>query len=291
MANEYGIYDIAGLKVKIEGAGEQLNKRMSEYVLPLPKEGGHTYDLGVYIRKTQEKIVLPDNYVDLYTGRMWNLFEAGNRRGIYKTLKYIEDEISVCVELSKNRADLTLLSLCDEDCKAREYGFSGYAISELMLRHKRLVLHSSCISVDGRAILFSAPSGTGKSTHTALWEKYVKDTVYVNDDTPVIRLDGDKVCACGSPWSGKTDLNSNISSQLYGIVFLERGEKNHIEQLSGSEAFARLFGETRKFPFKDSVDLATDLCNELVERVPIYRLSCNISKEAVDIVKDTVLGM
>ncbi len=291
MTSGYDIYDIAGLKVKLEGTGEQLNKRMSEYVLPLPKEGEHTCDLGVYILKTQDKILLPDNYTDLYTGKMWNLFQADNCRGVYKTLKSMEDEISVYMEISQNRADLTLLSVTDEDCKAREYGFSGYAISELMLRHKRLVLHSSCISVNGRAILFSAPSGTGKSTHTGLWQEYVKDTVYINDDTPIIRLDSDKVYACGSPWSGKTNLNSNISSQLDGIVFLERGDKNYIEELGGTEAFARLLGETRKFPFKDSIEMASELCGELIERVPIYRLSCNISKEAVEVVKNAVLGM
>ena len=289
MASEYDIYDIAGLKVKLEGAGEQLNKRMSEYVLPLPKEGEHTCDLGVYIHKTQDKIVLPGNYTDLYTGEMWNLFEADSCRGVYKTLKSMEDEISVYMEISQNRADLTLLSVTDEDCKVREYGFSGYAISELMLRHKRLVLHSSCISVNGRAILFSAPSGTGKSTHTGLWKRYVKDTVYINDDTPIIRLDRDKVYACGSPWSGKTNLNSSISSEVFGIVFLERGNKNHIEKLCGAQAFARLLGETRKFPFKDSVEMAAEFCGELIERVPIYRLSCDISEEAVRVVQREIL--
>ena len=285
MASDYNIYDIAGLKIKFEGAGEQLNKCMSEYVLPLPKEGEPTCDLGVYIHKTQDKIMLPGNYTDLYTSEMWNLFEADSCRGVYKKLSSMADEVSVYMEISKNIADITLLSMTDEDCKVREYGFSGYAISELMLRHKRLVLHSSCISVNGQAILFSAPAGTGKSTHTELWKRYVNDTVYINDDTPIIRLDGDKVYACGSPWSGKTSLNSNISSQVLGIVFLERGNENHIEQLDGAQAFARLLGETRKFPFKDSVELSVGLCSELIERIPIYRLSCDISEEAVRVVQ------
>lgn len=290
MANEYGIYDIAGLKVKIEGMGEQLNKRMSEYVLPLPKEGEHTYNLGVNIRKTQDKISLPENFRQVHSGAMWNLIETDNCQGIYKTLKSMEDEVSLYIEISQNKAEISLLSISDDDCKAREYAFSGYAMSQLLLQHNRLVLHSSCISTGGQAILFSAPSGTGKSTHTGLWQKYVKDTVYINDDTPIIRLDSQKVYACGSPWSGKTDLNSNISSPLAGIVFLERGEKNTIEPIKGADAFARLLGETRKFPFRNAVEKATELCGELIERVPVFRLTCDISEEAVRVVHKAVLG-
>lgn len=194
----------------------------------------------------------------------------------------MEDEISMFLNFSADRADLSILSLSEDDSRVREYAFSGYAISQMMLNYNRLVIHSSCISVDGRAVLFSAPSGTGKSTHTGLWQRYVKDTLYINDDTPIIRLDcADKVYACGSPWSGKTNLNSNITSELKAIVFLERGKRNFIEPISGAEAFARLLGETRKLPFKDAVDKATELCGELIKRVPVYRLSCDISEEAV----------
>lgn len=292
MSDKVAIYGIAGLKVKFEGAGENLKNRMSEYMLPLPKEGEHTCDIGVFINRTPDEITLPDNFKEMDSDHsLWNLFETDEFKGLYRYLEKIPDCLGTRMDLYENSAKLTLLSLKEEDAVVREYAYSGFAMAQLLLKHKRMVLHSSCISVDGQAILFSAPSGTGKSTHTQLWQEYVGGVSYINDDTPILRFDkSDEVYACGSPWSGKTTLNSNVSVPLKAIVFLERGTENSIEKIGGAEAFARLVGEARKLPFKDAVELSAELCGELIKKVPIYKLKCNISKEAVDLVKATVFN-
>ncbi len=289
MTDRYGFYELAGLCIKVQGAGEQLYNRMSEYLLPLPKEGEQTFRLGLFIQKTADEIpaIQEGHYVGTHGN--WQLYDTEKGQSACKYLESLPDVLGMRTDFFEDQANLSLLSLEESDAAKREYVYSGIALSQMMLSHDRLVLHSSCIAVDGQAVLFSAPSGTGKSTHTGLWEKYVENVRYINDDTPILRLDQkDAVYACGSPWSGSTELQNNLSVPLKAIVLLERGEKNEISSVEHTEAFARIFGETRKLPFKKTINKAAELCDELICRVPVYRLTCNISKEAVEIVKHTI---
>lgn len=147
-----------------------------------------------------------------------------------------------------------------------------------------LMLHSSCIEMDGRAYLFSADSGTGKSTHTGLWKKYFGDRVtYINDDKPIVRKIDGVYRAFGTPWSGKTDLNTNISAPVAAIVFIERGETNSIEPMDmvKDQVAVRFLEQTvrpKNFGLMDSMLKTAD---DLLTATPIFRLRCNISEEAV----------
>lgn len=147
-----------------------------------------------------------------------------------------------------------------------------------------LMLHSSCIEMDGRAYLFSADSGTGKSTHTGLWKKHFGDRVtYINDDKPIVRKIDGVYRAFGTPWSGKTDLNTNISAPVAAIVFIERGETNSIEPMDmvKDQVAVRFLEQTvrpKNFSLMDSMLKTAD---DLLTATPIFRLRCNISEEAV----------
>ncbi|MBQ4145903.1 MAG: hypothetical protein IJD36_04665 [Clostridia bacterium] len=281
-------YKISDLVVEIDGCSENMKSCLTEYMLPLQQEREHICHSGIFIHKLDE-IDVPQGKQFGELGK-WKLVEDCEKKKIYRPLNGFEDVASARIDFSENRADISLLSFEEDDIKMRDMIYSGHAFGQLMLNFNRMVVHSSCISVNGKAILFSAPSGTGKSTHTALWKEYVSGTEYINDDTPVIRLDKtDEVLACGSPWSGKTRLNNNISAPLCGIVFLERGTKNQIMPMSGVEAMGRLVGECRKFPYRDSVGQAAKLCMQLLKRVPVYRLACDISYEAVETVRKELL--
>ena len=97
--------------------------------------------------------------------------------------------------------------LSEADC---EYLSTGGSFYRQLLRFDGLLLHASAVVVDGRAYLFSAPCGTGKSTHVGLWRQRFGDEVTViNDDKPAIVFQGDTPYLCGTPWSGKTALNNN----------------------------------------------------------------------------------
>ena len=111
-----------------------------------------------------------------------------------------------------------------------EYLWSGAHFYEKLAKFQGVMLHASCVEYDGKAYLFSARSGTGKSTHTHLWLKYLPGARIINDDKPAIRLVDGVFYAYGTPWSGKTDESVNVGVPIAGICFLSRGE-NKIKRI------------------------------------------------------------
>ena len=165
-----------------------------------------------------------------------------------------------------------------EDC---EYIFTSSVFYTGLLEYGGFMLHSSAVIVDGRAYLFSAPSGTGKSTHTGLWQKVFGERAQIlNDDKPAIRALSDGVFAYGTPWSGKTDMNINVKASLAGICFLERSEENWIKKIDTNTALAGLLNQTiRPFEMK-GMDLLLSHVDKVLTTVPVYKMGCNISEEA-----------
>ena len=114
-----------------------------------------------------------------------------------------------------------------------------YALSTA--NQQTALFHSSVVSYEGKAYMFLGPSGTGKSTHSSLWLKYIKGTELVNDDNPVVRvLDDGSIWVYGSPWSGKTPCYRNVSYPLGAIVDLSQAPENRIRRLKPIEAYAAL---------------------------------------------------
>lgn len=169
------------------------------------------------------------------------------------------------------------------------YGFLSGLFRSIVLANDGIVIHSSTIVHQGEALTFTAASGTGKSTHTGLWmEHYPDDTVIINDDSPAIRLKEGKAYAYGAPWSGKTNINENVGAPLKAMVFLERGTECSIERISPIEAFVRMVTELPKPVFKNQSDQMMDVLNKLFATIPCYLLKCDISKTAVDTVRDEI---
>ncbi len=148
------------------------------------------------------------------------------------------------------------------------------------MKNGSLVYHSSAISHNGRGIAFSADSGVGKSTHTSLWMKYIQNCEYINDDTPLIYKQDDKIYISGTPFSGTSGINNNFSVPLKAIVFLERGKKNYIEKIPSISALSLMMDQI-KTPFDtELVDCALSVIGEILKDVPIYKLRCNMEPDA-----------
>ncbi len=278
---------IAGMTLLVKGGGEYFKQRAEEYMLPLDLEGEHFFPIEISIN-CMEQIPYRGKGHDQLQKNAW-IMTSDRENTIYKTLPGMPEEVYAMMEFQDSCAEISMLKLEENPKDIRDFVYAGTAFGQLALGQRRMVFHSSCIEVDGKAVAFSAPSGTGKSTHVGLWQQHVPDTVIINDDTPVFRFDRDDVVyACGSPWSGKTDLNCNREAPLAAIVMLRRGENNTMRKLCGTEAFARILGQTRKLPFKKNMEQAADLCEELINRVPIYELTCNISEDAVRVVRETL---
>lgn len=143
------------------------------------------------------------------------------------------------------------------------------------------LMHGSAIMVDNKAYLFTAPSGTGKSTHAGLWRQMLADrAIMINDDKPFIRKDMNGFSACGTPWNGKHKLGSPICAPLAGICILEQAKENEISRLTAGDALNRLMMQCY-MPKNSIAALKTlEMLDVLLKQVPVYLLRCNISREA-----------
>jgi hypothetical protein len=154
-------------------------------------------------------------------------------------------------------------------------------ICEKIADHNVFLMHSSVIEVDGYAYAFTAKSGVGKSTHTALWLKNVPHARVLNGDKPLYRLEEDGgLTVFGTPWNGKENWGENISARLSAICFLERGAENRIVRASEEDAICRLMHQLYLRGTRESINRQLFLMDALVRAVPYYILSCNISDEA-----------
>ena len=165
-----------------------------------------------------------------------------------------------------------------------EYIVATICFNMKLIHSGGMMFHSSCIDFDGDAICFSAPSGTGKSTHTLLWKQVFGSRVkYINDDKPAIRFDEyGKAYAYGLPYSGKAYINNNTCAPVKAVVFIERAEENSIRKIGIQEATFRILDQTIKNNYDtDSLDVLISTVEKFILSVPCYLLSCNQSEDAV----------
>lgn len=144
-----------------------------------------------------------------------------------------------------------------------------------------LLMHGSVVAVDGRAYMFTALSGTGKSTHVRLWRQlFGSRAVMVNDDKPLVRIEESGIKVYGTPWDGKHHLSNNICVPLQAIVILHRGAENEIHAISAEEAFPILLQQSFRTEDPMVSIQALQLLSILARKVSLYSLHCNMDPEA-----------
>ena len=155
-------------------------------------------------------------------------------------------------------------------------------IAERLPEYGGFVFHGSAIAVDGCGYVFTAKSGTGKSTHARLWRELLGDrAVMVNDDKPIIRVTDGAPFVFGTPWDGKEHLSRNISVPLKAVCILERSAENRIREISKQEALPTLVRQAYR-PFDPpALSKTVDLLDRL--NVRYYRLGCNMDISAAEL--------
>ncbi len=144
-----------------------------------------------------------------------------------------------------------------------------------------LLFHGSVIAVDGVAYLFTAKSGTGKSTHTRLWrEHFGERAVMINDDKPLLKITDSGVTVYGTPYDGKHRISTNTSAPLKAICMLYRGEENQIRQVTKSEAYPMLLQQTHRPMNGAKMQAVFTLLDKMCEHLKIYHLDCNMAPDA-----------
>ena len=152
-------------------------------------------------------------------------------------------------------------------------------ISEMLLQYNVFLMHGAVVSVDEKAYMFTASSGTGKTTHVNKWIERIDNAIVINGDKPLIKVTDNSVIVCGTPWSGKEQLQTNKMVPLDSIVLMQRGEDNQIVEITYNQAFVFLLQQTYrpKDPLKMKKTL--DLLCALNGRVRFFRFTFNNYKE------------
>ena len=164
-------------------------------------------------------------------------------------------------------------------------------IAEVMPGWDTLLIHGSAVCADGAGYLFTAKSGTGKSTHAGLWRKLLKERVQmINDDKPLLHIGKDEVTVYGTPWNGKHHLGGNISAPLKSICFLEQAAENHIVKLAKAEAYPLLLQQVYRPAEREMLMKTLQLLDILQDSVSFYRLSCNMDLSAAELSYSVMSG-
>lgn len=164
-------------------------------------------------------------------------------------------------------------------------------IAEALLSRGVLLIHGSVVAVDGEAYMFTAKSGTGKSTHVALWRQlFGQRAVMVNDDKPLLRISPEGVTVYGTPWDGKHHLSNNISVPLRAFVVLRRGDQNQIRPASFVETYPILLQQTHYAPQVSTTNETLRLMAVMSEHVGFYELHCNMDPEAARVAYRGITG-
>lgn len=293
------VANIGGITISFNGLNDYLIRRISPF-----NENYYTnnkyYDMEISIMLA-DRISQPKGEVIVKDTTMW-LKKTGIEEGYYI---YIQDSnngnIITLLESDINWTNVKIECIESDFIVSETIGSSiptkwhyyytfqmaGLAFRNRLIKKEGIQIHSSAIEYENKGLIFSAPSGTGKSTHTKLWKKmYGSKVTIINDDRPAIRFIEGKPMLCGSPWSGSNELYKNRIVPLQGIVMIEQSQINKIEKLPVTEVLQLLM--PRCFmPYYDKgmMNEAMNTLERLIRDVPVYILKCRPDIEAVELVE------
>lgn len=164
-----------------------------------------------------------------------------------------------------------------------EYHSLHRLMAHALIPKSVLLVHGSAVVAHGGVCLFIAPSGTGKSTHTALWTQLPNVNAYIiNDDKPMIRITEDGALVYPTPWGVVEKPDGVDSAPLKAVVLLERGEKNHIEQVSYAQMFLPLFKAALRGNSAEEQQRILAMEHALLSRVKLFCMQCKPDLEAAE---------
>lgn len=159
--------------------------------------------------------------------------------------------------------------------------FTTFPLEALLLSRGRMILHASCVETDQGGILFSGPSGIGKSTQADLWQRF-QGAKILNGDRVILHRAGQGWFASGSPYAGSSRIYVNRTVPVRAIVMLDQGKANKPSPLAASEAFRLLYPQLLVNTWDpDFVERVCDLCQVLIGDIPVVRFSCTPDQAAV----------
>ena len=184
-------------------------------------------------------------------------------------------------EISPNEAAIYLNRSGIKDLHIDPVFTSLLSLERRLSKKDALILHCAYVEYEGKAILFSAPSETGKTTQANLWEKYRGSRTVNGDKALLQRLDG-QWTAQGWPVCGTSEICYNEKTPVGAIVMLSQGKENTVKKLGALQSFSQLYSQITVNTWnKGFVENNMGLIGQLTGEVPVFHLSCTISEDAV----------
>lgn len=220
-------------------------------------------------------------------------------QGIYDTLReYCREYITTENDMEDFTIKITSENI-QQERNRYDYGDNSDNYVEIIMallkiadelpERNKFLFHGALVAWKQNGYIFTAPSGTGKTTHVRLWKKYLgSDVEIINGDKPVLEVNEDEIIAYGTPWAGKERLQKNSCVPVRGICFLRQNEKNEIHKLSKKEALVLLLPQIYVASDSQKAGRTLELLDKMLEKVPVYEFGCNISEQAVSCSFDTL---
>lgn len=234
------------------------------------------HEIHVYLK---DDIIMPKGKV-LGSKNPFTILNDNERIFFTKTGNTVRAKMSHDYKYKKIKIELNKSEL--ENLGFYEYVFSGIMFLELAQYLSYLPLHATAINIDNEVILFSAPSGTGKSTHRRYWTEVYPNVEIINDDKPLLSFEDNNIFVHGSPFSGEEHINVNKKVKLKAIVFLKQGTTNNIRRLSKDEKINELIRNTVTPKLDYLWDRVLLQIEQIINKVPIVELDATNNYNAVE---------
>lgn len=279
-------YHIAGLDICIKGNDEEMYTE--EYRLKAfaseKKESDYQYEFRL-VNELNE----PEG-ICIYQDASKNIYRNADKEIRY--LGVVRDNLSGAYIRCESEGNTVRVQVRRKEVPERitsKVLLSALGIETLAVKTDGFILHAAFIQNNGKAILFTAPSGTGKSTQAELWNRY-RGAEIINGDRTIVRKTKNGFAACGIPFSGSSGYCKNAEIPLAAIVYLGQSSTNTISLMNGIVAFRKIWEQiTVPIWNKDAVEYISDMIVAMFEEVPVYYLACTADERAVNVLETELL--
>lgn len=222
-----------------------------------------------------------ENIKELYRETM-RILNLGTKECRILNFHGTKNPYAICLETKDNEIQVWVAEEIKDMLIYDTIFVSLLLLEKLMIKNNAMVLHSAYMCRNGKAVLFSAPSETGKSTQADLWAKY-RHTRTINGDRSLLIRDEEGWHAYGWPVCGSSEICNNEAYPIQTIVMLHQAKENKIERLKGFALIQKLMAQITINMWNPQFQIkAMDLIEQLVGEIPVYELGCDISEEAVE---------
>lgn len=277
-------YNIGNVNVKMSVKSKDLKERLGEYRFET-KEKDATLKVkykkslhlpkGELVAEHKEKRIMQEK--DIF----YLCVFAKDSDTLETVIRYDKLYKNVVIYLSKVLTPSMLLQ--------KEYVYTGLMFQKIASQKDKFIIHGSALSHHGCGLIFSGPSGIGKSTQGAMWKEYMEDVFILNDDKPLISFE-EKIFVYGTPWSGKTNTQKNMRAPLKAILFLDQGITESLEEVQTTEKIVLLLKNMFRSTEAEELDRLLDQLPRIIKEVKIFDFKATMKKESVDIIHEALFS-